>query len=368
MPPLVLHKVAEHLEQYDRIAFASTCKAFREAIEAALNHEGRRKKLVTSLWFKTLQAKSPRFSLGWFKWAHGSFDRREGVAPGRVGVPTHQLFDSDLMELASCQGSVEALRWLRSQGIPLDRDSYRAAMGGHTSLLEYLRSEGEDFGMDTCHSAAFGGQLDTLKWLRGLDPPCPWDAKTCLAAAWGGHVEVLKWLKQEGCPWPEFAAQQAASFGRIEVLEWLRSEGKSFCARTCSAAALGGHLGTLRWLRGLDPPCPWDASVVESAIEGGHLQVLKWLRQEGCPWYIDAVPKAACCGRIEILRWLMSERPALDERACEAAAMGGRLRTLVWLRSQDPPYPWNKSECRSLAQRYFNHSHIVRWIDQQPNE
>merc|ERR1711992_422499 len=39
MPPLVLAKVAEHLEHYDRLAFALTCTSFRDAIEEVVKNE-----------------------------------------------------------------------------------------------------------------------------------------------------------------------------------------------------------------------------------------------------------------------------------------------------------------------------------------
>merc|ERR1711977_664707 len=151
MPPLVLAKVAERLEHYDRIAFASTCTTFCDAIFEVVNKEREegegKRKVVTNLRNFKLVSKAPCFSLDWFKWVHGSFDRREGVA-WRGGEDKQKLYDSDLMKLAAFQGSVE-----------------------------------------------------TMKWLRSLDPPCPWDRHSCLSAASGGHLEVLKWLKREGCPW-----------------------------------------------------------------------------------------------------------------------------------------------------------------------
>ena len=71
MPPLVLHKVAERLEHYDRIAFASTCTTFSDAIEE-VNKEGkegeeRKKLLVTVMGNNKLLKKAPCFTLDWFK-------------------------------------------------------------------------------------------------------------------------------------------------------------------------------------------------------------------------------------------------------------------------------------------------------------
>ena len=98
----------------------------------------------------------------------------------------------------------------------------------------------------------------------------------------------------------------------------------------------------------------------------GHLEVLKWLKREGC-WTEHAASYAAHYGRIEILEWLRSEGEAFDESTCAGAAEEGELETLEWLRGLDPPCPWDKDECRELADDglFFE---VVDYIDEQPNE
>ena len=49
-----------------------------------------------------------------------------------------------------------------------------------------------------CAGAAFGGHLETLRWLR--QNGCPWDEKTCLDAARQGHLRVFEWALKEGAP------------------------------------------------------------------------------------------------------------------------------------------------------------------------
>ena len=49
--------------------------------------------------------------------------------------------------------------------------------------------------------AAWGGNLEVLKWLHNTG--CPWDSWTCAAAAYGGHLDVLQWAREHGCPWDE---------------------------------------------------------------------------------------------------------------------------------------------------------------------
>ena len=122
-----------------------------------------RKKLVTNLGDDKLVSKAPCFSLDWFKWIYGSFDRREGAASYR-GNKEQELYDSDLMRLAAFQGSVETMKWLREQGIRLDfaywLAGYHAAMGGHIEALEWLRSEGCELNKSAlCAGAAEGGHF-----------------------------------------------------------------------------------------------------------------------------------------------------------------------------------------------------------------
>ena len=72
---------------------------------------------------------------------------------------------------------------------------------------------------DVMWSAAGGGQLEILKWLRSEG--CPWDASACAGAAKCGHLEVLKWLRSEGCPWDSSTWFSAAESTR----EWLKENG-----------------------------------------------------------------------------------------------------------------------------------------------
>ena len=82
----------------------------------------------------------------------------------------------------------------------------RAGRGGSVKVLEYLVDRGYEFDREVCNGAAIGGHLEALKFLRGLDPPCPWDEWAyCTQAAEGGHLDVLKWLRDQDppCPWDE---------------------------------------------------------------------------------------------------------------------------------------------------------------------
>ena len=126
------------------------------------------------------------------------------------------------------------------------------------------------------------GCLESLKFLRAHDPPCPWNEYTCSVAAEGGHLHVLQWLRSQDppCPWDEVTCTDAADYGHLDVLQWLRSQDPPcpWDERTCHAAAEGGHLHVLQWLRSQYPPCPWNERTCSCAAEGGDVHLLHWAR------------------------------------------------------------------------------------------
>ena len=248
----------QYLHQNDLLALAMTCRFFREKQKDL----GRR--LVTNLNAKRLfdlrtSGKVVSHSLGWFQWVCDTLKARQGfLQTWSMRRVKGAVYKGDLLNYAAFQGSVEILRWLmEKKGCKLNGGTgWYAGMGGSVEVLEYLLGKGLKLKVETCQGAARGGHLEALKFLRGLDPPCPWDEETCLLAAKGGHLEVLKWAFSQDppCPWHM----------------WV-----------CEGAAYGGHLEVLKWLRSQDPPypwyrrrCRWEASIL------GHPHVIDWIDQQ----------------------------------------------------------------------------------------
>ncbi|WZN66230.1 putative ankyrin repeat protein [Chloropicon roscoffensis] len=159
--------------------------------------------------------------------------------------------------------------------------------------------------------AACDGYLQVFEkyWSQGPQEKLSklWDEGTCGWAAFGGQLEVLKWLQAKGCPWG---------------------------IRTCSLAAQRGHLEVLQWMRGQDPPCPWNSDVCYWAASKGHLDVLRWAKRQGCPWGERLVCAAAKNGHLKVLNWLIKEGYPYNKDMCrEAAANGGERarKVLEWL-------------------------------------
>ena len=403
LPELWQKILDENLHPNDLLALTMTCRFFRDTLEV-LGWE-----VVTNLGRYHLlnlrkSGKVASHSLGWYRWVCDTFE----ILPGfewfkRVEGAVYEGF---LVNYAAFQGSVEILRWLiEDKGWELNLDTgWWGGSGGSIKVLEHLRGRGYKFDEMACSGAARGGHLEALKFLRGLDPPCPWHEDTCSWAARGGHLDVLKYLRAQNppCPWNERTCEVAAREGRLEVLKWARSQDPPcpWDRWTCKEAAQGGHLEVLKWARSEDPPCPWDKRTCEGAANAGHLEILKWARSQDppCPWSVMTCSEAAkgghldvlkflraqnppcpwdertCLGaaeegHLEVLKWLRSQDPPCpwDERTCLGAAEEGHLEVLKWARSQDPPCPWDRDNCREKA-LVNGHPHIVDWIDQRENE
>ena len=247
--------VDEYVQQNDLLALAMTCRFFRE------KQKDLGKKVETDLNYGSLlrlqkSGRMPSHSLGWFQWVCDTFE----ILPGFEDYKRVKgaVYEGDLVNYAAFQGSVEILRWLMEEkGWELNEHTGKwVGLGGSIEVLEYLLKRGYDFGRGVCRGSAQGGHLEALKFLRGLDPPCPWDGWTCNFAAEEGHLEVLKWLRSQDppCPWDE---------------------------RTCAEAAKGGHLDVLKWARAQDPPCSWRRSACrESASQNYHQHIVKWIDQQ----------------------------------------------------------------------------------------
>ena len=260
LPPELWSKIVdENVRQNDLLALSMTCRFFGDTTKDL------GKNMETKLerdYLLDLQkgGKMASHSLGWFRWVFDSMEILAGSEEGRsVKTPVKgAVYMELLLNYAAFQGSVEILRWLMEEkgwGTNPETDWW-AGMSGSIEVLEHLSGKGYEFGEHACTGAAWGGHLEALKCLRGLDPPCPWDGRTCEMAAEEGHLDVLKWLRSQDppCPWYEWTCEVAARGGNLEVLEWARSQ---------------------------DPPCPWSRRACrEVASRHGRQHVVKWIDQQ----------------------------------------------------------------------------------------
>ena len=94
-------------------------------------------------------------------------------------------------------------------------------------------------------AAAQNGDLDMLQWLRGHDPPYPWELNEILeVASRQGHLYVFYWILTQ------FMEQNQIYPNSVKAISKILHD-------ACHAAASGGHLNMLIWLRSQKPPCYW---------------------------------------------------------------------------------------------------------------
>ena len=259
LPPELWQKIVdENLHPNDLLALAMTCRFFRDTTKDF------GWKIETDLDYSRLlelrkSGKVASHTLGWFQWVCDTFeilpDFETFWSKKRV---KGAVYEGDLVNYAAFQGSVEILRWLvEEKGFELNElTGWYAGTGGSVEVFEHLSLRGYKSTKAACEGAAREGHLKALKFLRGLDPPCPWDEDTCADAADEGHLDVLKWLRDQDppCPWDGGTCASAAREGRLEVLKWLRAQ---------------------------NPPCPWHRSACrEEAWENDHQHIVKWIDQQ----------------------------------------------------------------------------------------
>ena len=158
LPTEVWAEVAKKLKEDDLLAFALTSKQLREAQQQA----GRR--LVTRTWITETS-----FSRDWCVWWSKRLNPTE----------TEPKCIFRIIQVASKGGYADVLK------------KYWSDIPEKKKPLSMSKR--------TCSSAAEGGHLEVLKWLRSQG--CPWDESACAYAAEGGHLDVLEWAIDTGCPY-----------------------------------------------------------------------------------------------------------------------------------------------------------------------
>ena len=192
-----------------------------------------------------------------------------------------------------------------------------AAERGCLSTLRSLHRRGRaELTVNLCTSAAKGGQLEVLEWLR--ENECPWDKNTCKEAAYSGHLEVLQWARENDCPWDENTCRAAAYGGHLEVLQWARENGCPW--NEDMRAASGGQ-------EARENGCPWDEDTCKDAGRPPRGAAVG-ARENDCPWKEDTCGTSTAVGRRPRRGAAVGARERLPvERGLQWRARSGRART-----------------------------------------
>lgn len=151
---------------------------------------------------------------------------------------------------------------------------------GNFDLLKwyYHQNYNEDLKKNaiTCSLASGEGNLEILKWLRKKG--FAWDEETCTLAAYKGNLECLKWARENGCPWNNKTINIAAKRGNFECLKWAYENDLKFDINIFENAIEGGNLDCVKWLKS-KRECSKGMSPCFTAARHGQLEILKWLKK-----------------------------------------------------------------------------------------
>lgn len=240
-----------------------------------------------------------------------------------------------------------------------------------------------------CQSAANSGRLDVLEhYTRRFTVT---DSEVSLQAVKTGNLEMLDWMLEQGyeisrkhfseaVKAKNFAATQLlfqkarifcfcqkvdvkhlVSTEDLPMLKWLIEHGADYDLNLFRAAiAEKDNQDTLHFLRSLDPPCPWDESVLICALKANQIEVLYWAIQEGCPVSSGLLAKAAALVDPTLLKFLVKRGVNIDPKTILSAAQQGRLENIRYLRSfKDKPTSWSKEVVSAAIQN--GHIELAKW-------
>jgi hypothetical protein len=137
-----------------------------------------------------------------------------------------------------------------------------------------------DIPCDQAYTAAGRGHMDCLTHLIEIEHQ-PLSPHLCSSAAIGGNVMCLTYLRQQGCEWDWKTAAYAAKNGNTECLEYAIRHGCPRDIRTFSCAVIGDNVDCLECLR--SSLCPIDESAVICAVKHSKLQAFKYLHEKRFP-------------------------------------------------------------------------------------
>ena len=150
----------------------------------------------------------------------------------------------------------------------------------------------------------------------------------------------------------------------LEMLKWVCSLDPPclIFPYSFTIAANENNYEILEWLISRDEIRYWDESLTFIAIANNDLKMLKWLiEKNACIDTGNCSFEIISQNNFEILEFLYNHDPSiyLDEIFCHYSSSLNNLEMLKWFRTRNPPFKWDKEECLKLC----TENEIKRWIE-----
>jgi len=313
-----------------------------------------------------------------------------------VHIFTNLVMKRNLTEAAATHGHLPVLRWLRERECPWDEAAAcEAAVRGHIHILQYTLDNNAPEGTEPLiQKAARHGRMECVRWLH-IVRHHDLTSSVYNAAAYGANLELLKWLDAKN---PKLgtkdASISAADSGNIECLQYVQRR-HGWSPIDCAIGAVeNNHLAVLEWMvkfpagrKAMRWSTPEEGSllgkaafygyvkimallvehgavlnegVAIDATDGGSVAALKWLRERDCPWsYYVFVKAAGWPGSEKIMQWALDNgcpKGSGTDACCEAAD-NGALDNLQWLRANG--FPWSEKVMIKAARG--EHVSVLEW-------
>lgn len=271
------------------------------------------------------------------------------------GEPSTKHFVSESHLHWAYTGDIRGLEWMYTQS-HLDRFSEHEIpyLAGYLTVAE---------------AAAWGGQLECLKWLHATEKGHLMDkyGQTFKLAIVRGNMEIIEWLYSIKCPMSD-AYMGVLRTDNVELLKWLHKRGNfpgvddimfvtewetrsgatkcleyaldngcsmNLCIATINAAS-SGSLPILKLLYnkyGHSVTCSHCGVLIYKKLVGqpdNCFETLKWLHELGVPWDQTTCEEIAYYGDLDCLKYVHSEGLEMTSEVSLAALRGGSLDCLQY--------------------------------------
>lgn len=196
---------------------------------------------------------------------------------------------------AAMQADVRTLDFLTQENGPCFNRTihYATNRDDPIPIMEWFLSHGYNDSSPAYEYCAKRGSLDVMKWLHSNNIPIPpYHHEALMFSIINANIsidrkkEILNWCNSVNAVRTPNLNVYAAEFGNIEMFEYLtntyRLSNEESDRLVCYHAARGGSLEMLQHVR--SKSYPWNEDVCNCAAGFGYFSMLKWALENGCPF------------------------------------------------------------------------------------